>query len=195
MDVKAELERIRTSRSIARQAMRCGASQDEDELAQAISLVQSISPEVIVELGCDRGGTLYAWRCICPKVLGITWADNADSGGAVCATHGAAVRGGDTHDLKSLTWLMGRLDSLVDVLVVDGDHHEEGILQDLRMYGPLVRPGGLILMHDRVPECFPEVHVWKVWPKLREMYQTSEIGSVYGWGVITVRESDDFTRV
>jgi hypothetical protein len=80
----------------------------------------------------------------------------------------------------------------VDVLVVDGDHHLEGIMQDLRMYGPLVRPGGLILMHDRVPTCFPEVHVWKIWPKLREMYRTSEIGSLYGWGVIHVQEDDDF---
>lgn len=200
MDVKAELGNIRTSRSIANQAMRYGASQDEDELALAISLAQSIKPEVIVELGCDRGGTLYAWRCVCARVLGITWDDNADSGGAVCATYGAAVHGGDTHDPESLKWLLSCLSSgqgwvPVDVLVVDGDHHLDGIAQDLRMYGPLVRPGGLIMLHDRVPTRFPEVEVWKIWPRLRDMYQTSEIGDVFGWGIIHVREGDNFAEV
>jgi hypothetical protein len=207
MDVKAELGNIRTSRSIANQAMRYGASQDEDELALAISLVQLIKPKVIVELGCDRGGTLYAWRCVCARVLGITWDDNADSGGAVCATYGAAVHGGDTHDPESLSWLLDRLDAHawwhgdgtlpgpVDVLVVDGDHHLDGIAQDLRIYGSLVRPGGLIMLHDRVPTRFPEVEVWKIWPRLREMYKTSEIGHVFGWGVIHVREGDNFAEV
>jgi cephalosporin hydroxylase len=180
--------------------MRYGASQDEDELALAISLVQSIKPKVIVELGCDRGGTLFAWRNICAQVYGITWDENADSGGAVCATYGAAVHGGDTHDPESLKWLLDRLASgqgwnPVDVLVVDGDHHLDGIIRDLQMYGPLVRPGGLIMLHDRVPVRFPEVETWKIWPRLREMYQTTEIGDVFGWGVIHVREGDDFIRV
>lgn len=185
---------ILDAESISRQAMRLGAAQDAHELHLAVELAASILPSVIVELGCDRGGTLYAWRQLCERVYGITWAQNADSHGEACQEHGAQVHYGDTHDSFSWAWLIGKLAGTpVDVLIVDGDHFLSGITQDIRDYGPLVRPGGLIMVHDIVPKDYPLVEVWKLWPLLRERYQTSEIGDVFGWGVIRVAEGDDFT--
>lgn len=178
---------------MAHEAVQRGASQEYFELRDAMRVVQEVKPRVIVELGCDRGGTLYAWRQLCDRVYGITWEQNADSEGAECVTHGAEVRFADTHDPASLQWLKDQLNGdPVDVLIVDGDHHKDGIIADLKDYGPLVRPGGLIMLHDVVPEMYPEVHVWKVWPALRDKYRTSQIGTYFGWGIIYVQEGDSF---
>lgn len=173
-----------------------GASQRPDELAEALELVASIKPDVIVEIGCDVGGTLFAWRQVCPYVYGITLADNSyETGGQgrPLVDHGAAVRVGDSHDPASLEWLTKQLAGRpVDVLVIDGDHMIDGVHSDLGMYGPLVRPGGLILLHDIASVGDPRAEVWKVWPELTERYRTSEIRSPvhsYGWGVIHVNES------
>jgi predicted O-methyltransferase YrrM len=39
----------------------------------------------------------------------------------------------------------------LDLLLIDGDHTLEGCLSDLELYAPLVRPGGIILVHDVAP--------------------------------------------
>ena len=39
----------------------------------------------------------------------------------------------------------------VDVLFIDGDHSAEGVRADVADYVPLVRPGGLVVMHDVGP--------------------------------------------
>lgn len=187
MSIAADIRRMGQAERISRQAFRWGAAQNPDEMHMAVNLVMGIRPDVIVEIGCDRGGTLYAWREVCCRVYGITWSQNADSGGAQCITHGAEVLYGDSHDPDSLEWLRARLDgSPVDVLVLDGDHHLAGVQADLADYGGLVRPGGLIMLHDVLPDQYPEVEVWKLWPRLREMYRTELIGDVLGWGIIHV---------
>jgi Methyltransferase domain len=191
---------------VVEEAMRLGASQDADELAQAVGVIAALGPAVVVEIGCDRGGTLYAWTQVCPAVYGITTADNGyESGGSGLAleTHGAVVHVGDSHDQGSLDWLLGQLACCenptvahqVDALVIDGDHHVAGVRQDLAMYGPLVRPGGVILLHDISYTPDPRAEVWKLWPELAERYQASEIHNPaggYGWGVIHVQPGDKF---
>jgi len=36
----------------------------------------------------------------------------------------------------------------IDLLFIDADHSEAAVREDFELYAPLVRPGGLILMHD-----------------------------------------------
>jgi cephalosporin hydroxylase len=172
---------------------RYAASQAADELGEALELVAALEPQVIVEIGCDAGGTLYAWRQICGAVYGITLSDNShDTGGSnmKLVDHGATVRFGDSHDPASLEWLTRELDGRpVDVLVLDGDHTVDGVTRDLAMYAPLVRTGGLILLHDIAVTSDPRAEVFKVWPELAGRWETSEIRSpvhAYGWGVIHV---------
>ena len=170
-----------------------GASQRPSELGEALELIASIKPNVIVEIGCDVGGTLFAWCQVCPYVYGITLADNSYNTGGQgqpLVTHGATVHVGDSHDPASLDWLTGQLSGRpADVLVIDGDHLVDGVHADLAMYGPLIRPGGLILLHDIASVGDPRAEVWKVWPELAERYETTEIrdpAHAYGWGVIHV---------
>jgi cephalosporin hydroxylase len=190
-----------------RQAMMLGASQDPWELRAALELIRQAGPEVIVEIGCDRGGTLYCWRSVCKQVYGITTHDNSlETGGSglELETHGAYIHMGDSHDAAALNWLSAMLigDLLgppdrVDVLVIDGDHSAAGIWRDLEMYGPLVRAGGLILLHDitSLPQACPPVEMAAVWPDLVARYETSEICNPeggFGWGVIHTRVGDTF---
>lgn len=176
------------------------ASQHPDELADALALVADLSPSVIVEIGCDAGGTLYAWRQICQRVYGITLADNsyaAGGGGGPLNTHGATVYIGDSHDPAARDWLLRQLHPRdvdarwIDVLVVDGDHHLAGVRADLAMYAPLVRPGGLVLLHDIASVGDPRAEVHLLWPELAGRWRTSEIRSTqrrpYGWGVVHVQ--------
>jgi cephalosporin hydroxylase len=173
------------------------ASQKRDELAAAVKLVAAAQPKVLVEIGCDRGGTLWAWRQVCPDVYGITLADNSYASGGSgqpLNTHGATVHIGDSHDPLTLKWLTGQLAGRpLDVLVLDGDHLFAGVWADWEMYGRLVRPGGLVLFHDIDSAGDLRCEVWKLWPKLVGMLppdQVVEIRSAdhpaYGWGVITV---------
>jgi len=171
------------------------ASQNAEELADALELVAATvagSVGVVVEIGCDRGGTLYAWRQVCDRVYGITLADNSyatGGGGLDLIDHGAVVRIGDSHDPESRWWLADQLNAdvvgdLIDVLVIDGDHSVQGVFQDLADYQRFVRPGGITLLHDIHSKGDARCDVWKAWPEIREMYRTEEIGNVHGWGVI-----------
>jgi FkbM family methyltransferase len=169
-----------------------GASQRPDELAGVMRLIDG-SP-VVVEIGCDSGGTLFAWKQVAGEVYGITLADNSyDTGGSgqPLNTHDAMVYRGDSHHPLTKDWLECRLAGRrIDALVLDGDHSVAGIHADLNDYGPLVRPGGVILLHDIASEDDDRAEVWKVWPDLQKQYRTSEIRSAdppcAGWGVIHV---------
>jgi hypothetical protein len=180
-------------------AVKFGASQDEDELSAVLAIISTLKPQVIVEIGCDQGGTLYAWRQICPQVYGITLPDNSYATGGTgqpVDAHGAVVHLGDSHDPQSLGWLKGELaGQRVDALVIDGDHTVQGASRDLSAYGPLVRPGGLILMHDIRPTADERAQVWKLWPHLARRYATTEVSIYtlsYGWGIIHVTAEDRF---
>jgi cephalosporin hydroxylase len=188
---------------IAQMAMKLGAAQIEDELRQAVALVVALRPAVIVEIGCLTGGTLYAWRQACERVYGITLTENYKYlGGDVqhLESHGAVVHCGDSHDSGSREWLLGQLDgSPVDVLVIDADHRFDAVKQDLMTYAPLVKSGGVILIHDVLlrPANFgdDEFQVWRLWDQLQECCDTSVIGTEVGWGVIRVRPDDDFAAL
>lgn len=52
---------------------------------------------------------------------------------------------------------------LYDVLFLDGDHKMPGVGQDFNDYSTLVKPGGIILMHD-VTNCNEDVKDF--WPKI-----------------------------
>ncbi|MBW1798178.1 MAG: class I SAM-dependent methyltransferase, partial [Deltaproteobacteria bacterium] len=83
----------------------------------------------------------------------------------------------------------------LDFAFIDGDHTYEGVTSDFLNYGPLVRPGGIIVFHDILP-CpeLPEIQVFRFWREVREKYNTKEIigpegsGKRVGIGLIHVDE-------
>lgn len=165
-----------------------------DELAAAIRMVCDLEPSTIVEIGCMNGGTLYAWRQICDEVYGITL---PLPNPAYPITHGAQVLRGDSHDAASLAWLRDRLAGRpIDVLHIDGDHTMAGVRADWDMYTPLVRPDGLVLIHDVCNERDPDMDVPRFWQEISPNRKTKVIASrrsPLGFGVVTMEESSNGT--
>lgn len=144
------------------------AVQKESELASFIALVMDLEPQVIVEIGSDAGGTLWAWQQICPRVIGVDMPYGAFGSGVRLNGHGCEIVSGDSHASETVAVLTDLLDGdVVDVLFVDGDHTFDGVKADFEMYGPLVRPGGIVGFHDicKHPRM-PFVEVDRFWASL-----------------------------
>lgn len=166
------------------------ASQKIDELTQALIRVSALVPETILEIGCDAGGTLYCWSRLAAQVVGVTLAHNTlETGGQGVGyrldPHGATVIIGDSHQTATLAAVMDVM-ATVDVLHIDGDHSYQGVRSDFEMYGPLVRPGGLVLFHDAANHHDPRVDVPRFFSELegeKELIVGS--GRPLGFGIWT----------
>lgn len=140
-------------------------AQHPQEFAQLLGWIDEL-PEVgvLVEIGSRFGGSLHALAThVGPPLTAVAidlpegpWgvqgsAESLQRVGRGLREHGidAHVVLGNSRDpavfdaVRSL--LAGRA---IDVLFVDGDHRLAGVMGDLDRYVPLVRPGGLVAMHD-----------------------------------------------
>lgn len=80
----------------------------------------------------------------------------------------------------------------VDFLFLDGDHSYDGVRRDFADYVDLVRPGGIVALHD----IHPHSRGWggevpKFWNEIRERYRQTELianptQDGYGIGVIWI---------
>jgi len=167
------------------------ALQKPAELAGLLELVAPANPKLVIEVGSDGGGTLWAWAQLGADVVAVTLRDGPYASGSPLVAHGATVVDGDSHALA--TWL--RLDGELagrqaDLLFIDGDHSYEGACQDVMAYSQFVRPGGLIALHDicRNPGK-PDVGVWRAWEELRGLARSEAreiVAEPRTWGGIGV---------
>jgi predicted O-methyltransferase YrrM len=138
--------------TVARAAVReHGALQKEGELAGLLSLLADLAPQVVVEVGCDAGGTLWAWQQLpsVRRLLGVELPGAGYSSGKPLVDHGAEVVYGDSHEQRTVEVLADLLGGdRVDFLFIDGDHTYQGVKRDFELYSPLVRPDGVIAFHD-----------------------------------------------
>ena len=97
----------------------------------------------------------------------------------------------DSHDQmtkETLSGLIKRLNTDVDILFIDGDHSYEGVKKDYYMYKEFVADGGLIIFHDinehkQVPFCRPH----QFWHEIKgkdssEYLEIIGQGLEAGWG-------------
>jgi predicted O-methyltransferase YrrM len=145
-----------------------GAIQKPAELAGFLALVMDLDPlQVIVEVGSYDGGTLWAWQQICPTVVGVDLPPPGHEDAVRLNSLGCPIVCGDSHAQSTLQRLTAVLDRPVDMLFIDGDHTYDGVKADYEMYGPLVRPGGLIGFHDILPHRpQPYIQVHRFWATL-----------------------------
>lgn len=154
-----------------------GALQKPAELADLLALAAASEPKIVVEIGSDAGGTLWAWSQLAAEVVSVSLPDGRFSTGRSLESYGARVISGDSHDIA--TWLaLGEVlgGRKADLLFVDGDHTYEGVGADVAAYTAFLRPGGLLALHDicRHPGR-PEVGVWRIWEHLRERFESREL--------------------
>ena len=133
--------------------------------------------DVYVEVGAYEGASLYVYGALCSVGGTIIAIDDGKRSHktrtrlkrscAMLEKQGYDVRWirGNSHQQETLDALQEILGKRrVDFLHIDGDHSAAGSALDWRMYGPLVRPGGVTAFHDI--RATPPSMVTDTWNKL-----------------------------
>ena len=184
-------------------------SQKYYELDYLMAVYMDISPEYVLEIGSQDGGTLHQW-IKCAK-LGTTIVnvdilqDKPDD--SIIDTWQEWARD-KVNLINIIEYSYLALDRVkaelpyIDFLFIDGDHSYEGAKLDFLMYGPMVRPGGVIVFHDLItPPAQPHIQVGKLWREIQHAgFITQEIWaeedpSWGGIGVVHVQSQTDIQRV
>jgi len=178
-------------------------TQKEYEIRALAGIYSRIAPKRrVVEIGTQRGYSLRFWLELAQPgatIVAIDWWNKKEMAEDPRPTWESWVPEGvnfhsiigDSHHDKTREVLL-RLVYEIDFLFIDGDHTYEGVTQDWHMYGPLVRPGGVIAFHDLItPDFSPHIGVGKLWREIqRAGYKTIELyaqpESEQKWGGIGV---------
>lgn len=109
-----------------------GCCQDTEELSLLLGIVTAMQPNLIVEIGCNTGGSLYAWASTGAEVIGVSLGPHDPR--ETCNPHGATIITGDSHQLAVIEMLEKELDGRrPDFMFIDGDHSEAGCRSDWRV--------------------------------------------------------------
>jgi len=188
------------------------ASQVASELAALGQILADLRPERAMEIGTYAGGTLFfLTRLASPDatIISIDLPGGRFGGGYgtlrkwvyqrfARGRQGLHLFQGDSHASEMLNRVKEVLGGQpLDYLFIDGDHTYEGVRKDFEMYGPLVRRGGVIALHDIVehpPETGCEVS--RFWNEIKTQYRHRELieNANQGWagiGVIYVDQPAD----
>jgi len=184
--------------------------QNPVEIQTLFAEVCKISPKRVLEIGTAKGGSLYLWIQGASNDATIVSVDlpGGEFGGAYAlpripfyesfarkgqCLHLLRLNSHDSYTLKKVTVLFEN--NSIDFAFIDGDHTYEGVESDFARYGALVRPGGLIAIHDILPRPdLPAIQVDRFWAQIKDRYQTQEIigsersGRRIGIGLIRVPE-------
>jgi predicted O-methyltransferase YrrM len=181
--------------------------QRRGEIAALMAIVERERPSTVLEIGTANGGTLFLLaRCASADATLISvdleggpygggyppWRVRlyeafADAGQRVVLLRGDSHLPGTRDGVRAL--LAGRA---LDLLFIDGDHSYEGVSRDLGLYGPLVREGGLVALHDIVPG--PEDLVGgvpRLWAELKGRHDHEELivdREQGGFGIGVIRQ-------
>ena len=153
-------------------------SQDKAELYDLAKLVKDLRPERVLEIGVCEGGWLW---CMEPffapgaTIIGIDSLENPVI--RIDNLHGVMARLAKTHpatliedisqsdeSLAKVKSILGRKE--LDLLHIDGGHEEERARSDWERYAPLVRPGGIVAIHDVRGVGYREQEVDVLWAEI-----------------------------
>ena len=148
--------------------------QNQHEFFALLDLLQQRGVKTVVEVGSSHGGALVFYDQIVGADGLVVGVENAPE--YAFSVHRTSpfkpisdmnLIEGDSHLWETVDRVEAALKGRpLDFLFIDGDHSYEGAKQDLEMFGPLVRSGGIIGFHDvaiepRVRRLFDEVEIEK----------------------------------
>lgn len=169
------------------------ALQDPAELAQLLEVVAPvIAGRTVLEIGCDRGGSLWLWSQLAARVVAVTL-PNVDE--RVFSAHGATVVRGNSTSAHARWGARRQLRGESPAMVfVDGGHDSVTAASDIAWACYLV-DNGLVVIHDIVAHMYADwSHVDQAWGPYRLRSDASEIvrepGQTPGYGVIDLRGGD-----
>lgn len=165
------------------------AIQKEHEFVQLLLLFQHYKPKRILELGCGHGGSLWAWVHNCPPrstIVGVSLFTSTDlkdirqdfmQWGRLTGNETLAIDG-RTEAESSIA--AARKYAPYDWLHIDAAHRYIDAKADYENYGPMVRPGGIIVFHDigvrpKEPAGSGHMEVRLFWDELAATHATTQI--------------------
>jgi len=164
--------------------------QNPGEIERLYQAVCELRPRRVLEIGTAKGGTLYLWTQAAADDAAIVSLDlpGGPFGGGYPAQRvpfyqafarpgqNLALMRADSHAEASLAAVRAHFGAgPVDFAFIDGDHTYEGVRQDVAMYSPLVREGGIVAFHDILPqEWSPVTQVHRVWNELKRDNEVEE---------------------
>jgi predicted O-methyltransferase YrrM len=181
-------------------------AQIRTEIESLLRTLAEDPPERILEIGTARGGTLFLLSRVArvrAVLVSVDLPEGAFGGTyrreSILLLKAIPLAGqtlqlirGNSHDSPTFHAVREAFGgNRLDLLLIDGDHRYEGVRNDFAMYGPLVRPGGLIAIHDIVPGAREHVGgVPRFWQEVKNAHRSSEFVSNWhqqGFGIGVVR--------
>jgi predicted O-methyltransferase YrrM len=145
--------------------LRLGRGMDHPRYGRFVyALARAYRPQIVVEVGSYAGGTAIGWATALAE-NGFGRFISVDSDVYSKGTYPAITRANlaktalapDRYEFRPgdsrqvIPALARELHKQVDIYLVDADHTYEGAMADLVNGLPMVKPGGLILVHDVDP--------------------------------------------
>jgi predicted O-methyltransferase YrrM len=178
-----------------------GACQKMRELTPLVALLQRRKLHTVIEIGTMRGGTLWLWCQLARPDAVVISVDlpGGEFGGGYPAKDIKRLRAyaradqalelirKDSHRRETRQEVAKKLNGReADLLFLDGDHRYRGVKQDFALYAPLVRDGGVVLLHDILPHPeVPACRVERFWNEIKVYFKYREFIEVdddRGWG-------------
>ncbi len=172
--------------------------QNHWEISQLVDELSKKPPQKILEIGTASGGTLFLLARAASKSATLVSLDlpHGKNGGGfptwkvklyqhfASAEQSIHFIRGNSHELSTKE----KAENLInkekyDLIMIDADHSYEGVKRDFLLYSPLVKKGGIIVLHDVIPNIFdPEIKVDLFWDELKTNFKTKEIVHDYNQG-------------
>lgn len=129
-----------------------------DELQAIIEVAKQLPPNPLcVNIGSGAGTSVLAVMLTRPDAIMYDIDITPDNGVAQMREFGLADSPNWhrlTGDSKTVTLPVA---AELDYLFIDGDHSDAGLRGDLRQWLPLVKRGGVVLIHDYERDVWPDV--------------------------------------
>lgn len=140
-----------------------------DEFAQCILAILEAGEPInhYLEVGVAAGGTTFVFHHFFhPEQIVLV----DDGGHPKASLRPGILKGIPRVEIVGNSWEsevvaeVGTLSRAFDLVLIDADHSYPGVRTDVENYLPLVRPGGVLLLHD---SALPDFGVYRVKDELR----------------------------
>lgn len=144
------------------------AFQNPWEFRQLLAIYRRLRPRRVLEIGSWKGGTLWYWlqERGATVVVVDDQARNSDEWARWSVRFGSSLIcfRGMSQDSRIVASVAER--RLYDFAFIDGDHTHEAVKADWDNYAPMVKPGGIIALHDILPR--PGYGVSTLWQQIKD---------------------------
>ena len=183
-------------------------NQKRAEILWLLELLAEKRPAVVLEIGTDRGGTLFLWTRVASSDALLITVDIRKLVGRLGRLSPFALVRTSFEQARQRIELIDDVDSQrdetverirrvlggrpVDFLFLDGDHRYEAVRRDFALYTPLVGRGGVVAFHDVSQRTTPDTEgTAAFWAELKRSHPTDEMvdpGGAPGYGIGVYRK-------